>query len=288
MTSGRQVERRVDGVDFTFDLHQAPGGVELAYTEQGAEDGPPIVLVNNPFVPGAGWYRFTTKLAERNRLVVYDLRNQGASTDGPALIDDHVADLASLIEALPHERPYVVGHSIGCQICAAFAAERSDLIRGLVLAAPVVNPTGSARRQLVFRNYVEEYDEGGLPALFDALYMITYSERAVKFAGRAGRWGFRERFIRLNADRDVGVNLRGMSDSQKEFAPDLAAIDVPTLLVCGEDDGLSPASALRETAELIPDCELVLLKAVAHNVYLEDNRGFQEAVQAFVDRVEPR
>jgi len=283
--AGRQIHSRVDGHDFVFDVHETQDGVDIAFTVLGS-DGPTVILVNNPFVPGAGWRRFTTDLAKHNRLVMYDLRNQGASAAGPAGIDAHAADLKSLIEALPYERPYVVGHSIGCQICAEFAAGSSDLISGLVLAAPVVNPTGSMRRQLIFQNFVDHLESGGLGALFDQLFMLTYSDRAVKFSGRAGRWGFRQRFVAVNADRDVGENLRGMSDAQAGFAPDLTAIECPTLILAGDDDALSTPSGLRETRDLIGDAELAYLEGVGHNVYLEDNRAFQQSIQGFIERVE--
>ena len=264
--------------------HTTAGGVELRYELRGS--GPTITFVNSFFMPASGWGLFVSDLAARNRLLTYDLGPTGWSQAEVADFDAYVADLDELLDALEIESTYLLGHSSGTQICTAYAAAHPDRVDGLILVGPLVNPTGGERRRELVDAWRTAYRAGGFEGLFDTLWWLVHSEATLKRAGRMGRQIMRGRFASLNAGSDP-LPLFALSDThQVAFAPDWQEIVAPTLLLSGEDDCVSTASALRETQQLIGGSELVLVPNAGHVLYAEAPEAFQREVQRFVERVE--
>ncbi len=259
-------------------------GVELCYELNG--DGVPIAFVNSFFMPSAGWRLFTEDLVRTNRILTYDLGAQGWSHEDVADFGSYVADLDELLDALELESTYLLGHSSGTQIAAAYAAECPQRVRGLVLVGPLVNPTGGERRRAMVAAWRDAYVSGGWPRLFDLLWWLVHSEATLERAGPMGRRLMRRRFEELNRESDP-MPLFALSDThQVEFAPDWSAIAMPTLLLSGADDCVTTTSGLAETRELIASSEVVLVPRAGHVLYLEAPQAFQSEVRRFVERVE--
>jgi 3-oxoadipate enol-lactonase len=259
-------------------------GVRLTYELVGS--GPTIAFVNSFLMPASGWAAFTLDLRERNRLLTYDLGPDSWSTGTVPAFERYVDDLDELLDAVEVESTYLLGHSSGTQIAIAYAAARPERVRGLVLAGPSANPRGGERRRELVAGWRSAYLAGGFEGLFDALWPIVHSEVTLRRAGEMARRIMRHRFVAMNAGSDP-LPLFALSDShQVAFAPDWEAIAAPTLILVGEDDCVSTASAVRETRELIRGSEVVVLEHAGHVVYLEATAAFQREVQRFVDRVE--
>jgi pimeloyl-ACP methyl ester carboxylesterase len=113
--------------------------VEIYYEVRG--DGPPLCIVNNMYIVGPLWKNFTTKLVKSTRVITYDLRNQGASSQiaSEFALADHVGDLLALLDALEIEQTYLLGTSISTLICRDFALAHPERVCGLVLLAPYFN-----------------------------------------------------------------------------------------------------------------------------------------------------
>lgn len=94
------------------------GEVELAVTDDGVADGPVIVLLHGYPDTSAVWRPVATQLADRYRVVRYDVRGAGASSapagTGGYTLDALVGDLAAVLEAVvPGEPVHLVGHDWG-------------------------------------------------------------------------------------------------------------------------------------------------------------------------------
>src|SRR6516164_7814677 len=79
---------------------QGLDGTALLYELRG--QGPNLTIVNNFFMTSPLWRNFTKQLVQHNRILTYDLRNQGASSPAGDKLDfsTHVQDLANLLDAL--------------------------------------------------------------------------------------------------------------------------------------------------------------------------------------------
>ena len=112
-------------------------GVRLASWEEGS--GQPVVFVHGVGTSGELWARDLAPLARDCRLIVYDRRGYGASSESPRDWQAHREDAIALIEALRAAPAVLVGYSGGSMIALDLALERPDLVRSLVLLDPAFN-----------------------------------------------------------------------------------------------------------------------------------------------------
>jgi pimeloyl-ACP methyl ester carboxylesterase len=113
------------------------GGVRLAYWEEGS--GQPLVFVHGVGTSGELWARDLAPLASDCRVVAYDRRGYGASSDSPRDWRAHRDDAIALIDALGAAPAVLVGYSGGSIIALDLALERPDLVTCLVLLDPAFN-----------------------------------------------------------------------------------------------------------------------------------------------------
>jgi 3-oxoadipate enol-lactonase len=115
----------------SFDV-EIPEG-RLRGEESGA--GAAVVLIHGFSFDRSMWDPQVAALADRHRVIRYDLRGFGRS-GAPAAGRGHVADLLVLLDALTIDRAQLVGLSLGANIALAAAAFHPDRVRRLVLASP--------------------------------------------------------------------------------------------------------------------------------------------------------
>jgi 3-oxoadipate enol-lactonase len=277
-------------LDIRYLSHAAlslPGGGELYYEEHG--DGPPVVLINNFYIVSPIWQNFTGTLAQRNRLISYDLRNQGASQPGPEPVRfaDHADDVRALLDHLGIEKAYVLGTSISTLIARDFTLAHPDRVAGLILVGPAFSPNGSLRRELISRSWLATLVNGGTKALFDHLYPLVFTDQVIHEGGTAAYLALRDNFLSLLSVSSIRENLEASLDI--DDSPErLAGITCPTQIIVGDGDFAWSASVLDDALARLPDSRGVTLSRAGHVPFFDDPDGFQQAVQKFIDECEER
>ncbi|QKW08205.1 alpha/beta fold hydrolase [Streptomyces sp. NA04227] len=260
---------------------------ELYYEIQG-DEGPHLTLINNFFIIAPMWRNFTAELAKRNRVLTYDLRNQGASTVCQDMNwDDHVEDLKLLLDGLGIERTHLLGTSASGFIARDFAARYPERVDGLILTGPSCAPSDGIRRRATERACINSLELGGTKALWDHLYSVVFSEAAMREMGAAGYLGLRSAFTAIHPPGPMLTNLK--CATQVTDGPELlAAVKQPTLLLLGDKDEMWNEQLGAEAGRLIEDCEVEWMHDVGHLPYMEDGDGFQARVQRFLDSLAAR
>jgi pimeloyl-ACP methyl ester carboxylesterase len=111
-------------------------GVRLVGDDQGPPNGPPIVALHGLSSNLRWWDPVAARLALRYRVVRYDQRGHGRSTDGPIgghTVDRLASDAVRVLDHLGLGRVMLVGHSAGADIAAAAAAIHPDRVVALAL-----------------------------------------------------------------------------------------------------------------------------------------------------------
>jgi pimeloyl-ACP methyl ester carboxylesterase len=122
--------------DWTQGTIQTPAGIELFYTRTGGSQRP-IVLAHGITDMGLCWHQLAADLAADYDLIMYDAYGHGQSSRiDPEIRFDLAEDLNDLIEALKLDQPVVLGHSMGADTAANFAARYPDRISALLLEDP--------------------------------------------------------------------------------------------------------------------------------------------------------
>lgn len=263
--------------------HRTPDGCELYYETEGT--GPCLTFVSTIYVVSTAWRNFTRKVLTENRILTYDLRNQGASSGEPKGFGQHVDDLVSLLDYLEIDKTYLVGSSISTLICRDFAVRHPQRVAGLILVGPPLSPWGSKRRTRITKSWLAALESGGPRQLFDVLYPLVFGDRTQALGGTPTYLALRERFLATNSAAQLRANLSDAIEPSEDVAL-LRQITAPTLLLAGDDDFCVSPSALRELARVMPDATAEVFEECGHLPFFESTERFEESVRGFIGAVE--
>lgn len=262
----------------------AHGSYRIRYELDGPADAPAYVLVNGLTQYAELWTAYRDALiARRFRVATFDLLGQGES-DKPALFisqDDQVAALHLLISELGDGPLFLSGISFGGLIALRYAIAHGQRLSGLVPMScfaelpPQLFLLGNALRTGLIL--------GGTSYLQDLLLPMNVSDAWLKPV-----------LDKLDAVKRQGwlVNdvyaLQNLMESFLDFqplTPQLSSIGVPTMILNGEFDFLTPR-ALHETMRVqIPDSSLVIIPQAYHAFTLEKPALVADLLARFADDV---
>jgi 3-oxoadipate enol-lactonase len=191
-------------------------------------------------------------------VIRYDLRGHGLSGIGrpPYALDDHVADLAALLDACGVRQAAIVGLSVGGQIALGLAARRPELVRALVLC-DTAHRIGTAE---MWNARIAAVEAGGVEAIAHAVLERWFS-RSYRGDQAAAFAIWRNMLTRTTAAGYAGT-CAALRDADLTAAA--RGIGVPTLCVCGAEDLATPPDLVRSLAALIPGAGFALIPAAGH------------------------
>jgi pimeloyl-ACP methyl ester carboxylesterase len=260
------------------------GRYSVHYEADGPEDRPAFVLVNGLTQYSALWAAYRAALAARGfRVISFDLLGQGQS-DKPGLFieqADQVAVLRTLIDTLGGRKVFLAGISFGGLIALRYAIEHGGTLAGLVPMStfaelsPQLALIGAALRNGLIL--------GGIDYLQDLLLPMNVSDAWL--APRLGALAAVKRPGWLVNDLYALQNLMESFIDFTPLTPRLAEITVPTMILNGEFDFLTPRP-LHETLRLnIPGSALVIIPRGYHAFTLELPELTAWLLAQFADRV---
>lgn len=271
-------------------------GTQLHAEVFGPEDGPTFVLGHGWTEMLAYWTYVTQALVERGfRVVAYDLRGHGRSE--PAAGGDYsIARFGEDLEALlahvldGEDRAIVVGHSLGAMAIVAWAQDHDVARRACAVAlcntgvgelvaesllvpvpaiANLVNHSVGGARFLGLRGAVPKFST----PISHALMRYT----AFGPAATPAQIAFYERMLAacppdVRADVGIAISEIALSDA-------VPHIGVPTLVLAGDRDRLTPPSHARRIAEALPNLHrIAVLEQTGHMAPLERPAAVSEAL----------
>ena len=253
--------------------------VRMAYGDRGREHALALLLVHGFPLDRRLWTAQAGAFATMTRVITPDLRGHGRSqvVPGPFTMEQHADDLAALLDYLEIRRAVLVGLSMGGYVAFAFWRRHPDRVQGLILADTRAEPdslTAQAGRDAAMTRVQQTgaaaYADEMLPRL-----LAPESLANAKIVGAARRM--------MAAQPVAGVvgALGGLRDRADSRAT-LPAITVPTLVVVGEADVITPPADGQAMAALIPGARLAVIPKAGHLSPLENPRAFNAAVRAFL------
>jgi pimeloyl-ACP methyl ester carboxylesterase len=253
-------------------------GGDVCYEERG--EGPAVVFLHAFPLSASMWDAQCEALSQTHRVLRFDARGFGGSTPGElAFTMDRIADdAATLLERLGVERAVVAGCSMGGYAALAFARRHAGRLAGLVLldtkAGPDTEEARASRRALAARVLAE-----GAAAAVDAFLPKLVGETTQRSRPQVVD---RVRAAILAAPpRAVADALHGLA-AREDSRPGLGLVRVPTLVVVGEEDVLTPPSEAESLAGAIPGARLVRVPGAGHLANLEDPGAVNAALRGFL------
>lgn len=263
-------------------MYVTVNGVRLACYQRGQGREPALLLVHGFPLDHRLWKAQLSGLASEAWVIAPDLRGFGRSELGtaPLTMEQHADDLAALLDCLGVARAVVAGLSMGGYITFAFWRRHPDRVRGLVLADTRAEPDTAVAR--AGRDAAAQRAREVGPAVF-AEEMLSRllppsSLSNPKIVGAA------RDMMASQPVPGIVAALAGLRD-RVDSRPILPAIRVPTLVLVGENDMLTPPSDAAAMAEAIPGARLVTILRAGHLSPLENPRAFNAALRTFLRRV---
>lgn len=255
------------------------GGVELQYQWQG--EGPVLVLANGLFQRLEAWEPLVALLGGF-RVLRYDMRGQGRSqvTPAPYLPQLHVDDLLGLLKALGVEQYHLLGLSNGGVVGQLLASQQPAGLQKLVLlcTTPRLDPALLAKVQ----SWKVALQAGGTPTrLKVALPWVwgrPYLEAHPEWLGEMAL----EQMVLAAPSLEAQHHLLDGFLAMPDLRPLLSQIEVPTLVLSGEEDLLFPPLYGRDIAQRIPVARFEVLPGVGHVPVSENPAGLASVVVPFL------
>ncbi|HUJ95110.1 MAG TPA: alpha/beta fold hydrolase [Terriglobales bacterium] len=254
---------------------------EIAYEVLG--DGPAVVLLHAFPANHAMWLPAAQALITKYRVILPDLRGHGDSGvgEGPATMEKHAADLIRVLSDAGVDRAIFVGISIGGYILFEFWRRHRERIRALVLCdtkaqADTAEARGGrlqAAADVIARG-VEPFLESNIPRLIGK----TTRETRPDLVDAALR------MMRKMSPEDIALVQRGMAE-RPDSTPTLKTINVPTLLVTGDEDVLTGTPEAEFMRQNISGSELKVIPKAGHYSPWEQPELVGSLLRGFADRV---
>lgn len=275
------------------------GGLEIFYQESGPVDGPAVLLIHGTGAWSEIWRETMQSLTDAGfRCIAMDLPPFGFSErpDPPDYTDVAQANrILGLLDALGIKQVSLVGHSFGARptveaalrdpsriqalvlVDAALGLQTkpakppfllrtvlgSNVARDVVVSATMTNPMFSRKLlQLLIHNPANATDR--------QIRMIQDQFKVKGTTHALGGW--LERFV-LSQDNSAAAD-------RAEYS----RLGMPTLVVWGAEDSITPLPQGKDLMTLLPNAEMVVLKNSGHIPLIEDPAGLNHAILDFLKR----
>jgi pimeloyl-ACP methyl ester carboxylesterase len=259
----------IDGTAVHY-LHTGP--TTLPDVPPALDRGALFVLLHAAGSTAGMWRRQLTGLAAEHSVVAIDLPGHGRSSgiDGPASIEDGATVVLRVLDALRLRPCVLVGRSMGGAIALVVASRASERVRALVLACSSARFTLSDEMVATARDVAR----GRLPQQFTT----------DTFSPATGMDVMREAWME-QVKTDPRVRLTDLLACRAfDGHALLPGIRVPTLVVAGADDAITPVAQAEALAAGIPGARFEVLAQAGHQAPLEQSERFNELVAEMVAR----
>lgn len=254
-------------------------GIRIAYTDDGPAGGPPLVMSHSLSASGAMWEPQLAALTDKYRVIRIDTRGHG-QTEAPAggyTLDQLADDLLGVMDALGIARAHYCGLSMGGMIGQTMALKAPERLLTLVLCD--TSSGYPAEAQSMWAERVEAARANGLAPSLDATIDRWFSPGFAEAAPDVID-GVKQMIMATPVDGYCGC---AMAISQLALTDRLGEINIPTLVIVGEDDQGTPVSMAETIRDGIPGAQLVVLPVARHLANMEDVAGFNKALRDFLD-----
>jgi pimeloyl-ACP methyl ester carboxylesterase len=259
------------------------GGLRIAFERAG--HGPPLLLLHGAVCDSRTWRDQLDDLADEFTVVAWDAPGCGQSSDPPESfrMPEFAACVVGLVDQLGLDRPHVLGHSWGSSLALEVYRLDPTGVRSLVLVGAYAGWAGSlpaeeVERRLAFALEAANPDAGSfepttMPGLFSD---VMPPDRAAELAAI------------MSEIRPAGTRTMAHALAEADLRPLLPTIDVPVLVLAGDDDQRSPLPVAQALHDATPTSILEVMPGLGHMCFVEDGGSFNAAVRRFLATVGDR
>jgi pimeloyl-ACP methyl ester carboxylesterase len=220
---------------------------------------PAIVMLHGLVVSGTYFRPVSHYLDERYTIYIPDLPGYGRSPSRRTwTLASLTTRLAAWMDAHELQKAVIVGNSLGCQMGTLLAKTRPDLVAGLVLVAPTVDPEVRNGLHLMWRGALD------VPREKQSLWTVWVPD-----------------LIRAGIRRALTALQQTMVDGRDQLAR-LDEVEQPALLIGGERDPIAPPRWVNDMARRMPNARAIILPGSPHAMNYSSPRDLARAIDTVI------
>jgi len=259
-------------------------GTRIHYSVTGRRNGPPVLMIQGLGADKHGWDLQRVALAMGYSTIALDNRGAGRSDTphGAYTLEQMADDAIAVLDDVGVDTAHVVGASMGGAIAQILAIQRPERLRSLTLVCTACRNHPWRRELLISWRDGARTRGMGFMTREAARWVIgpRSFRRLMPALGWLGPLAFGRPAHAFAAQVDA---ILAAPESERAA---LADIEVPALVIVGNQDVLTPRGDSEELAERIPTAELVVISGAAHGLMIEHFTTFNRILLDFLGRAE--
>ncbi len=228
------------------------------------------------------WQNQINALKENYYCIAYDVRGLGESYvgDGQYTMEFYVEDLFSIIEELKLQKPVLCGLSMGGYIALRAVERNQDLFGALILCD--TRPEADDNAGKLKRSFnIKMINTEGLKKFVDYFVPTCLADETIEEQKEL----FSSILNKSYQHNPIGVKGAIIAImSRTDTSSFLTQIKIPTLILCGSFDKLTPPQVMRSMSEKIPDSEFAIIPRAGHLSPLENPNVANDLIKGFLKR----
>jgi 3-oxoadipate enol-lactonase len=226
------------------------------------------------------WDAQVKELSKNCFCVTYDIRGLGESTvgDGQFPMEMFVDDLENIIDELKLSRPILCGLSMGGYISLRAIERMQEKFSALILCdtkSSADDNEGKLKRAAA----IKQINNNDFENFIESFVLNCFGQKFVN----ENNAEYRKVINRSKDNSPVGVKgcLMAMA-SRTDTTESLAKINIPTLVICGSEDKLSPPEVMKSLANKISNSKFILVEGAGHMTPIENPQAVNHAIKDFL------
>jgi pimeloyl-ACP methyl ester carboxylesterase len=257
----------------------------MAYVDEGS--GTPLLLVHGFPLDHTMWDAQLAVLSRQARVIAPDLRGFGQTplalgdAERGIAMEAYADDLAELLDSLSIREPIVLaGFSMGGYVAWQFVRKYGSRLGGLIQCDTRATADTEETREgrLKMAAHVADWGTSRVAEMMGPkLFAPATFEKQPNVVAAV------RRVVERTPPEAIAAAQRGMA-ARPDVSGMLATITVPTLVLVGEQDAISPPAEMKEIAGAIPGAEFLVIPRAGHMTTMEEPEAVNAALGQFIEK----
>lgn len=256
---------------------------DLALFTEGSHDKKPIIFVHGFPYDRTMWDKLINELKSNYFCVTYDIRGLGQSPigDGQYTMESFVDDLELIISELKIVKPILCGLSMGGYISLR-AVERNESIYGGLILCDTRSSADTDEGKIKRADAIKKINTLGVKQFVSDFVPMCFAVKSITDSNEE----YSKILKKSLGSNSIGVKgcilaMAGRTDTTSY----LPKIKLPTLLLCGEDDRLTPPDVMELMAQQIPGAQFDIVLGAGHMSPIENASFVNNRIKKFLEKI---
>lgn len=255
-------------------------GISLSYTDSGKPDAPAVVFIHGFPFDHTMWREQVALCEPSYRVITYDQRGHGKSGagDGHYLFEFFIDDLFALLDHLKVPKAILCGLSMGGYTALRAIERAPERIQALILCDTRSEPDSNEAKIKRAAN-LRTIQKDGVPVFAESFLKAIFTPTS--FSAKPDVVDQIRKTIVATSPQGLKGTLIALA-TRTDTTPFLSKIHVPTLIMVGDQDAVTPPAAAEGLHQGIGGSRLTVIPQAGHMSNLENSSAFNKALLSFL------